>query len=206
MNWFYSPDGTQRHEVSDEALMALARDGRVTGDTLLWREGQAEWRPAREVRPDLFGAAAELPPPPPPPPAPETTASPSPWASAGPAGGIPTYAPMAPRRPTDPSALTSVISGAVGLVASTTGFCCCFGFLVAPVAGLVAVIFGHQVYSKAQGHPEAENDKNLALIGLILGYVTLVLTVGGILWNLIFVGFAGMASAIEGAKHGSFNL
>jgi hypothetical protein len=80
------------------------------------------------------------------------------------------------------------------------------GFLVAPIAGVVAVVFGHQVYSKTQGHPEAESDKNLALIGLILGYLTLLLTVGAILWNLIFVGFAGMATALEGAKSGSFNL
>lgn len=207
MNWFYSPDGTQRHEVSDETLLALARDGRVTGDTLLWREGQADWRPAREVRPDLFGAPAELPPPPPPPPAaPEAPASPSPWASVSPAGGTPSYAPMVPKRPTDSGALTSVISGAVGLIGATTGFCCCLGFLLAPIAGLVAVIFGHQVYSKSQGLPEAENDKTLALIGLILGYLTLLLTIGGIIWNLVVVGFAGMATALEGAKHGSFNL
>lgn len=207
MNWFYSPDGAQRHEVSEEALAALARDGRVTGDSLLWREGQSEWRPAREVRPDLFGPPADQPPPPPPPSptVPEVTTPSPPWASVSPAAGIPAYAAVAPKRPTDSGALTSVISGAVGLVGAATGFCCCLGFLISPIAGLVAVIFGHQVCGRAQGHPEAESDRSLALIGLILGYATLLLTIGGIMWNLLVVGFAGVASALEGAKHGSFN-
>ena len=56
MNWFYSPDGIERLEVSDEALAALVREGKLTGDMLLWREGQDGWRPAREVRADLFAA------------------------------------------------------------------------------------------------------------------------------------------------------
>lgn len=219
MNWFYSPDGSQRHEVSEEELTGLAREGRLTGDMLLWREGQPDWRPAREIRPDLFPAsglpgAPPAPPhaPPPPPPAPD----PSVTVHLGGSGGLktrlgdpyapPTYGTGSAMRQTNSAALTSLISGIIGVVGATTGFCCCFGFLLAPVAGLVAVIFGHQAYAKARGYPEADTDKTMALVGLILGYLCLALTVGGILFNLIFVGFAGMGAALEGMKTGNFNF
>jgi len=214
MNWFYSPDGTQRHEVSDEALAGLVRDGRLTGDMLLWRDGMSDWRPARVVRPDLFGGGGgmsggrdEVPPPPPPPLLETTPGSPAAPSQVPPpaAPGIPYHQPMPIRRASDSGALTSLISGIIGLVGATSGFCCCFGFLVAPIAGLVAVIFGHQVYSKSQGHPEAESDRTMALAGLILGYLSLLLTVGGFIWNLVFVGIAGMGAALEGIKSGAFS-
>lgn len=206
MNWFYSPDGVQRHEVNDEALAEMARGGKLTGEMLLWREGLAEWRPAREVRPDLFGlTASDLPPQPPPPP-PVATVSQPVLAPSAPAPGVPYYQPVAPQQPTNASALTSVISGGIGLVSATTSFCCCFGVIVSPVAGLVAVIFGHMAYSAAKDHPAAESDKNMALIGLILGYLTLAITVGYLLYLLLVVGVAGMAAMAEGMKGGSFNL
>ncbi|MFN0129345.1 MAG: GYF domain-containing protein [Verrucomicrobiales bacterium] len=219
MNWFYSPDGSQRHEVSEEVLAGLARDGRLTGDMLLWREGQPDWLPAREIRPELFpvgGSPSDLPPRPSVPPPPPPPADPSATARLGGSGGLnprmgdpyapPTYGSGSPRQQTNSAALTSLISGILGVVGATTGFCCCFGFLLAPVAGLVAVIFGHQAYAKAQGYPEADTDKTMALVGLILGYLCLALTVGGILFNLIFVGFAGMGAAMEGMKTGNFNF
>jgi len=205
MHWFYSPDGTQRHEVDDEALAALARDGRLTGEMLLWREGLTEWRPARDVRPDLFApAGADLPPPPPPAdfePVPQPVFAPPP----PPAAGLPYYQPVPPQRPTNASALTSVISGGIGMAAATTSFCCCFGVIVSPVAGIVAVIFGHLAYGAAKDQPSAESDKNMALIGLILGYLTLAITVGYVLYLLLVVGVAGMAAMAEGMKGGSFN-
>jgi len=203
MNWFYSPDGAQRQQVDDEALAELAREGKLTGGMLLWREGLAEWRPAREVRPDLFGLAGSDVPPPPPEVAP---ASQPVFAPPAPAPGVPYYQPVPPQRPTNTSALTSVISGGIGLVSATTSFCCCFGVIVSPVAGLVAVIFGHMAYSAAKGHPAAESDKNMALVGLILGYLTLATTVGYVVYLVLVVGVAGMAAMAEGIKGGSFNL
>jgi hypothetical protein len=203
MNWFYSPDGTQRHEVSDEALAGLARDGKLTGEMLLWREGLTEWRPARDVRPELFApAGSALPPPPPPPDA--APAAPPVFAPPSPAASMPYYQPVPPQRPTNASALTSVISGGIGLVSATTSFCCCLGVIVSPVAGLVAVIFGHMAYSAAKGYTVAENDKNMALVGLICGYLTLAITVGYILYLVLVVGVAGMAAMAEGMKGGSF--
>lgn len=44
MNWYYAL-GQQRHGPINEAqLQALAKDGVVTGDTLVWREGMAGWQ------------------------------------------------------------------------------------------------------------------------------------------------------------------
>lgn len=204
MNWFYSPDGIQRLEVGDEVLAALVREGRLTGDMLLWREGQEGWRPAREVRADLFAAEGpSLVPPPPPEPPP---AAPPMVAPVTPAAPSPYYQPPPAQRPTNAGALTSVISGGVGVVIAATGFCCCFSGILSTVAGLVAVIFGHQAYSAAKIYPEAENDKTLALIGLILGYLTLATSLGAFLYNLLVVGIAGMGVMAEGLKHGSFNF
>jgi len=199
MNWFYSPDGIQRHEVDDEALAELAREGRLTGDMLLWREGLAEWRPARELRADLFTPAAAAGPPPPPPP-PETPVFAP--AAAGPA--LPVYQPVPPQRPANAGALTSVISGSIGVATAITNFCCCAGIVVTPIAGLVAVIFGHMTYSAAKEHPEAEKDKNMALIGLILGYLSLLITAGYVLYLVLVVGIAGIGVMAEGLKNGSF--
>ena len=96
---------------------------------------------------------------------------------------------MMPMQPRDSAAMSSVISGSVGLVGSVSGFCCCLGTLIAPLAGVTAVVFGHMAYGKTKGHPEAESDKNLATVGLVLGYLTLALTIGGVLFQLMTVGF-----------------
>lgn len=208
MNWFYSPDGTHRHEVDEDALVALAREGKLTGDMLLWRDGLTDWRPAREVRPDLFAGGATAGPPPPPP-----VAGPSvslgggtgslrlPVGGASPGGG--SFPPSPPIRPTDSAAVTSAISGGIALFSAVSSFCCCVTTFISPIAGLVAVIYGHQAYSKARGYPEAENDRNLALLGLILGYISLLVTLGYWLYLILVMGLAGIAAMAEGASQGS---
>ncbi|RBP42606.1 putative RDD family membrane protein YckC [Roseimicrobium gellanilyticum] len=57
MNWFYAENGQQRGPVSDSDLAALAENGSLKGDTLLWREGLPDWQPVNRVRPDLIAAA-----------------------------------------------------------------------------------------------------------------------------------------------------
>jgi hypothetical protein len=98
--WHYSPDGIQRLEVSEAMLAGLARSGQLTADMLVWQPGMDAWRPAREVRSDLFseGNATATPPPPPPPPA-ETV--PTPWAGDT-ASGQPSFHP-APPHPHSPT-------------------------------------------------------------------------------------------------------
>jgi uncharacterized RDD family membrane protein YckC len=60
MNWYYAIGQEQKGPVSDEQLHALAKDGVVTGDTLVWREGLSNWQPYRTVAPP-----GTVPPPPP---------------------------------------------------------------------------------------------------------------------------------------------
>jgi hypothetical protein len=62
MNWFYVENGQQAGPVDDAQLDALVRSGRVVGETLVWHEGMAEWKPYNTVAP----AAATIAAPPPP--------------------------------------------------------------------------------------------------------------------------------------------
>lgn len=51
MNWFYVDGGQQSGPVADEQLEALRQSGKITDDTLIWREGMADWQPYRQAKP-----------------------------------------------------------------------------------------------------------------------------------------------------------
>ena len=51
MNWHYVEQGQQMGPVSDEQLAQLVQAGKINGETLVWREGLANWSPYREVNP-----------------------------------------------------------------------------------------------------------------------------------------------------------
>lgn len=47
--WYYADNANSRQgPVDDDALTRLQREGHVRWDTLVWREGMAEWRPLAE--------------------------------------------------------------------------------------------------------------------------------------------------------------
>jgi hypothetical protein len=50
MNWFYAINDQQPGPVSDEQLDQLFASGQINGDTLVWREGMANWQPLSTVR------------------------------------------------------------------------------------------------------------------------------------------------------------
>jgi uncharacterized RDD family membrane protein YckC len=52
-NWYYAAGGKQAGPVSEAELDALAASGTVNGDTLVWREGLADWQPHRVARPNV---------------------------------------------------------------------------------------------------------------------------------------------------------
>ncbi|MBI5802206.1 MAG: DUF4339 domain-containing protein [Verrucomicrobia bacterium] len=58
MTWFYAIGQQQQGPVTEDQLQALVKDGVVTADTLVWREGMANWQPCRNVAP----ATVALPP------------------------------------------------------------------------------------------------------------------------------------------------
>ncbi len=51
MNWYYVDAGQQAGPVDDAALAELVRNGKVQPDTLVWREGMANWQPHRDANP-----------------------------------------------------------------------------------------------------------------------------------------------------------
>jgi uncharacterized RDD family membrane protein YckC len=57
MDWFYADGSERRGPVTAENLRALTASGVVTSDTLVWREGMADWRPLSEVG-DRVGVAS----------------------------------------------------------------------------------------------------------------------------------------------------
>jgi uncharacterized RDD family membrane protein YckC len=50
MNWYYHEQGQQAGPVDEAQLEQLRASGRIQDDTLVWREGMANWQPYREVK------------------------------------------------------------------------------------------------------------------------------------------------------------
>ena len=61
MNWYYVEDGRQAGPVDEAGLNALVASGKIRPETLVWREGMANWQPYREVHPPAPSAAAAPP-------------------------------------------------------------------------------------------------------------------------------------------------
>jgi hypothetical protein len=59
MNWYYALGDQRQGPISDADLDALIATGKVTENTLVWREGMPNWAPLKEARP---AAAADVPP------------------------------------------------------------------------------------------------------------------------------------------------
>jgi len=62
MNWFYALDDRQQGPVADSQLDVLLQGGMIKPETLVWREGMANWQPLREVR-NLPGSSTQAAPP-----------------------------------------------------------------------------------------------------------------------------------------------
>ena len=50
MSWYYADNGQQAGPIDDAQLEELARSGKILFNTLVWREGMAEWQPYGQVR------------------------------------------------------------------------------------------------------------------------------------------------------------
>jgi hypothetical protein len=49
MNWYYVEGGQQAGPVEDAQFRQLVTEGRIRGETLVWREGMPEWLPYQRV-------------------------------------------------------------------------------------------------------------------------------------------------------------
>jgi hypothetical protein len=58
MNWYYAAGGQQQGPVDDAQLDALLSSGQINAETLIWRDGMANWQPLRQARstPATLGA------------------------------------------------------------------------------------------------------------------------------------------------------
>lgn len=61
MTWYYAIGQEQKGPVTDEQLHALARDGAIAADTLVWRDGLADWQPYSTVGGGPTAGAAAAP-------------------------------------------------------------------------------------------------------------------------------------------------
>ena len=60
MNWYYESGGQQQGPVADSELDRLLAEGKITLDTLVWREGMAGWTPLRTARPSAPPPVANI--------------------------------------------------------------------------------------------------------------------------------------------------
>ena len=65
-DWYYGENGGQLGPVDDHALQALIAQGRITSQTLVWREGMTNWQPysslaLQQVQPMSLGPSSFAP-------------------------------------------------------------------------------------------------------------------------------------------------
>ena len=207
MQFYYAEDDQQKGPVDPGQLAAVG----VRPDTLVWREGMADWQEAGRV-PELAGlfAAAPATPPaepdaPPPPPAPLPAYAPQypgePYGGgyAGypqpPAYGPPGQPGVAPQlgyagpgqAPPPPQGL-SITSMVLGILAVPT---MCLNGIGVPIA-ILAIVFGH--IAQSQHRRVTGRGNGMALTGLICGYASLILVA---VLVVIFVVIAAAANTVR---------
>lgn len=59
MNWYYTIDGRSQGPLTENGLKRLAREGTISGDTLVWHQGLEEWEPMSKLKPEIAEQAAK---------------------------------------------------------------------------------------------------------------------------------------------------
>ncbi len=62
MKWYYVENGNQAGPVEETEFAQLLQSGKLTGGTLVWHEGMANWEPFSAVCPPAFAAMVVAPP------------------------------------------------------------------------------------------------------------------------------------------------
>jgi uncharacterized RDD family membrane protein YckC len=62
MKWYYVENGNRTGPVEETEFAQLLPGGKLTGDTLVWHEGMANWEPFSAVCPPAFAAMLAAPP------------------------------------------------------------------------------------------------------------------------------------------------
>ncbi len=59
--WYHAAEGTREGPFDEQAFAALVRQGRINADTLVWREGMADWAPYGSLTAGSVTGSAEQP-------------------------------------------------------------------------------------------------------------------------------------------------
>ncbi len=58
-DWYYAADNEQKGPINESELKAQLASNKISGDTLVWKDGMDNWTPASEVPAFSFRAAPE---------------------------------------------------------------------------------------------------------------------------------------------------
>ncbi|MDP0491650.1 MAG: DUF4190 domain-containing protein [Verrucomicrobiota bacterium JB023] len=172
--WFYAKDGKQEGPVENEVIERLHANGELSKETLIWKEGMAQWTALGEV-PEFQGQS---------PATSATSANPSPATFASDpkpqaAGSTLQQPSPSPQLASPPQqngmALASLILGIASFV--------CGG----PLTGIAAIICGHIAKRQLRDSPYEQTGDGLATAGLVMGYIAVGLTVLAIVAYVILL-------------------
>ena len=162
-DWYHSVGGKQQGPVTHREMERLVSSGELKKETLIWKDGMENWKPAGDVLPDLFNTGESTPPLP---------------------GSMPSV--PASSSPTTSGAGSTAVNWAIGsVVSSSLGLVSCMCCIFVPFS-IAGVVFGHISLSRLKGITNQQSTKVVAIIGLVLGYLGLLFLVLGFV-----LGFAG---------------
>lgn len=164
-DWFYGKDNAQHGPVNELEVRTLLSTGKIDEETLIWREGMADWLPVSQV--PEFSSSTNL----------AESADGSPYSAPQ---SNPGAAPYTGTTPTDGLAITSLVCGILGIT------------MCGIVTGIVAVICGHMSLKKINTSPTPFAGKGMAIAGLVMGYLSILISA---LVILIYIGIFAAAAA-----------
>ena len=129
--------------------------------------------------------------------------NPSPYQS--PQGGYGYQAPP-PSPPLSPLALISLLSGIFSAGISFLGCCCGIFTALSFAGGLASVITGHIALAKFTREPGRESGKEIAIIGLIFGYIGLAISIVAIIIIIIAIFAPAVAVPFMPKNQGGFQF
>lgn len=183
--WFYSKNNEQQGPVEAEVIRERLNSGDISNETLVWKEGMAEWTPlgqVSELRIDSTPATES------PVTASVNSGSSDPYTPPGQAvGGMTQPQLIAPARQNS-MALTSMILGILSFL--------CGGLLT----GIPAIIFGHIARKQFRNSAIPQSGQGMATTGLILGYIATVISL------LVLIGYViVIVMAVNSSDPSSFS-
>jgi len=165
--WYYEQAGSSVGPVGEAELLAKLSSAELPPNTLVWREGLADWREAHVAFPAFAQEQTSVPPRQPPAPVVATgSTAPKP---AGPLNPYqtPTSQPEVYNNQLLQTSTLAVTSLVLGMLSLFLSILCLFGV----VSAVPAVICGHLAIKEVNNGQV--QGKGLALAGLICGYLGL---------------------------------